>query len=80
MSANLVVVDKETLQLKYDEALNKNRPYINHEFTIEKGKYMELNIGDTKAIVAALPLKECVKIPGIKDGSLFRKNVRQSLG
>lgn len=80
LSANLVVVDKETLQFKYDEALNKNRPYINHEFTIEKGKYMELNIGDTKAIVVALPLKECVKIPGIKDGSLFRKNVRQSLG
>ncbi len=27
-----------------------------------------------------LPLRDCIKIPGIKDGSLFRKNVRQSLG
>ena len=25
-------------------------------------------------------MKECVRIPGIKDGTLFRKNVRQSLG
>lgn len=41
---------------------------------------MSLTIAGTKAIVAAIPLKECIKIPGIKDGSLFRKNVRQSLG
>lgn len=80
LSANLVVVDNETLRFKYNEALNRNRPYINHEFTLEEGKYMELTIDGTKAVVAALPLKDCVKIPGIKDGSLFRKNVRQSLG
>ena len=30
--------------------------------------------------MAALPLMECIKIKGIKDGSLFQKNVRQSLG
>ena len=80
ISANLVVVDNETLKYKYDESLNRNRPYINHEFKLENGKYMELIIDGTKAIIAALPLKSCVKIPGIKDGSLFRKNVRQSLG
>lgn len=80
LSANLVVVDNETLRFKYNEALNRNRPYINHEFNLEEGKYMELTFDGTKAVVAALPLKDCVKIPGIKDGSLFRKNVRQSLG
>ncbi len=80
LQANLVVVDSEMLQFKYDEALNKNRPYINHEFALEDGKYMELTIGNTKACIAAIPLKDCIKIPGIKDGSLFRKNVRQSLG
>lgn len=80
LSANLIVVDNETLCFKYNEALNRNRPYINHEFNLEEGKYMELTIDGTKAVVAALPLKDCVKIPGIKDGSLFRKNVRQSLG
>lgn len=80
LSAGLNIVDNSMLKFKYNEALNKNRPYINHEFALENGKYMEIKIGDTKAIIAALPLKECITIPGIKDGSLFRKNVRQSLG
>lgn len=79
-SANLVLVDNETLKFKYDEAINKNRPYINHEFNIDSSKCMEIMIGGTKAVIAAISLKECIKIPGIKDGSLFRKNVRQSLG
>lgn len=79
-NANLVLVDNETLKFKYDEALNRNRPYINHEFNVESSKCMEVMIGGTKAVIAAIPLKECIKIPGIKDGSLFRKNVRQSLG
>lgn len=79
-SANLVLVDNEALKFKYDEALNKSRPYINHEFNIDTSKCMEIMIGGTKAVIAAIPLKECIRIPGIKDGSLFRKNVRQSLG
>lgn len=80
LQANLSVIDNDTLKFRYDEALNKNRPYINHEFTLEYGKYMELTIGNTKAVIVALSLKDCINIPGIKDGSLFRKNVRQSLG
>lgn len=80
LQANLNVIDNDTLKFRYDEALSKNRPYINHEFTLEEGKYMEITIGNTKAIIVALSLKDCIKIPGIKDGSLFRKNVRQSLG
>ena len=79
-SANLVLVDNETLKFKYDEALNKNRPYINHEFNIDSSKCVNIMIGGTKAVIAAIPLKDCIRIPGIKDGSLFRKNVRQSLG
>lgn len=80
LSANLVLVDNETLTFKYNEAIDKNRPYINHEFVLEHNKYMELDISGTKAVIVAVPLKDCIKIPGIKDGSLFRKNVRQSLG
>lgn len=80
LSASLVLVDGETLKFKYDEAVNRNRPYINHEFVLEENKYMELSMGGIKAVIAAIPLRECIKIPGIKDGSLFRKNVRQSLG
>lgn len=80
LSANLVVVDNDALKFRYDEALNKSRPYINHDFIVDNTKCMEVDISGTKAVIAAIPLKECIKIPGIKDGSLFRKNVRQSLG
>lgn len=80
LSANLVLVDDETLSFKYDEAAQRYRPYINHEFVLEDNKYMEFHMGGTKAVIVAVPLKDCIKIPGIKDGSLFRKNVRQSLG
>ena len=80
LSANLELVDNDTLSFKYDEALNRNRPYINHEFLVDSSKCMELEIGGTKAVVAAIPLKDCINIPGIKDRSLFRKNVRDSLG
>lgn len=80
LNANLVVIDEDTLQTRYDEALNKNRPYINHEFTVNPAQCLEMTLAGTKVIIAAIPLKECVRIPGIKDGTLFRKNVRQSLG
>ncbi len=80
LNAELVLVDKDTLEARYDEAVNANRPYINHEFTLEDGKYIDINIAGTRAVIAAVTLRDCLKIPGIRDGSLFRKNVRQSLG
>src|SRR6266480_4104248 len=43
-------------------------------------KYMYHEVAGTPVLIAAIPLKECVKLPGIKDGTLFQKNVRQSLG
>lgn len=80
LSANLILVDNSTLKFQYEEALNKNRPYINHDFILESDKMMQMSLSGTNVVIAAIPLKECIKIPGIKDGSLFRKNVRQSLG
>lgn len=80
VSASIMLVDAEGLKFRYDEALKRARPYINYDFAVEPGKYMELTIGGTKAVIAAIPLKECIQIPGIRDGALFRRNVRQSLG
>ena len=52
LSANLILVDKETLVFKYNEAINRNRPYINHTFQLEDHKFMELNTvyGDEHSI------------------------------
>ena len=80
LNANFVVVDNEMLKVKYDEALNKTNNYINFTFQLESGKYLEVELNGIRAVLAAIPLKDCVNIPGIKDGRLFRKNVRQSLG
>ena len=80
MNANFIVVDSEMLKFKYDEALNKTNNYINFTFQLEEGKYLELELNGIRAVLAAVPLKDCISIPGMKDGRLFRKNVRQSLG
>ena len=80
LNANISVIDKTSIETKYNQALDIDLPYINYEFTLEENKYLEMTLAGTKVVIAAIPLKECVNIEGIKDGTLFRKNVRQSLG
>lgn len=80
LNASLSLVDNETLKIKYEDSINNTTPYINHTFEVEPDKVVKLSLGDTDIVLAVVPLKECLKIPGIKDGTLFRKNVRQSLG
>ncbi|MBQ6277112.1 MAG: AIPR family protein [Bacteroidales bacterium] len=79
-SADIEVVDLECLGIAYERSMEKDNPCINQEIQLEKGKYLTTDLNSTKVIIAALPLKECIKIQGIKDGTLFQKNVRQSLG
>ena len=78
--ATINLVDREELERRYSYALEVDNPVINHEVALEDGKYLYTDIAGTKIIIAAVPLKECIKIPGINDGTLFQKNVRQSLG
>jgi hypothetical protein len=78
--ATINLVDLNELKRRYDIALDKENPSIKHNFTFETEKFLEMNIGGTQAVLAALQLKDCLNIPGIKDGTLFQKNVRQSLG
>ena len=78
--AEIHVVDSDELQRRYDIALERENPLISHRLELDTGKYMVMEIGGTNCVVAAIPLKDCIKFPGIKDGTLFQKNVRQSLG
>jgi hypothetical protein len=77
---SLTLVDASMLQTRLDEAAQRDLPKINHSLVLEPGKYLSLEIANYKTVLAAVSLAECVKFPGIHDGSLFRKNVRQSLG
>lgn len=78
--ASIHLVDQDELKRRYDLALEQENPIISHSVRLENGKYIQVDVAGTKAVLAAIPLKECLGFPGIKDGTLFRKNVRQSLG
>ena len=78
--AELHVIDPDEMKRRYDIALEEENPLLSHKLRLENDKYMMMQVGGTNCVVAALSLEECLKLPGIKDGTLFQKNVRQSLG
>ena len=79
-NAQFEVVDKQGIEDKYNMVLEQANPSLNHTIVLETGKYLMTDLSNTKVLLAAVPLKECIRMPGIKDGALFQKNVRQSLG
>lgn len=78
--ATIHVIDNDELRRRYEYAIESDNPSINFKLNLSGSKFMFHEIAGTPVIVAALPLKECIRFPGIKDGTLFQKNVRQSLG
>lgn len=78
--ATIHVIDAEELKRRYNYAIETDNPSINYKLQLTGVQYMFHEIAGTPVVIAALPLKECIKLPGIKDGTLFQKNVRQSLG
>lgn len=81
LSATLVLVDQEKLKIKYDLAADKEDPLINYNLRLGDNKnFVSMELAGTKAVIAAIPLKECINMPGIREGTLFQKNVRQTLG
>lgn len=77
---SIQVIDQDEIKRRYDLALETDNPSVNHKIDISNIKHMPIEIAGSKVIIASIPLKETLKIPGIKDGTLFQKNVRQSLG
>lgn len=78
--ATIHVIDGDELRRRYDYAIESDNPSITYKLQLTGSKFMYHEIAGTPVLIAALPLKECIKLPGIKDGTLFQKNVRQSLG
>ncbi|CAA9889592.1 conserved hypothetical protein [Candidatus Methylobacter favarea] len=74
------VIENDELRRRYEYAIESDNPSINYKLNLKDSKFMYHEIAGTPILVAALPLKECINLPGIKDGTLFQKNVRQSLG
>src|SRR5205085_2721365 len=59
---------------------DRENPLLTHTIQLQPGKFLSMELGGTRVTLVALPLKDCLTFPGIKDGTLFQKNVRQSLG
>lgn len=79
-NATITLVDGVELERRYELALEIDNPSINYTLDLSDCKYMAEIIAGTQVVLAAVPLKDCILLPGVKDGSLFQKNVRQSLG
>ncbi len=79
-AATITLVNNNELQRRYEVAIEQENPSIRHVVNLTYSKYVPVTIAGTQSVIAALPLKECLEMPGIIDGTLFQKNVRQSLG
>src|SRR5207248_3051842 len=53
---------------------------IRYTITLDPAKTLSMDLPGARTVIAAVPLRECLNLPGITDGKLFAKNVRQSLG
>ena len=78
--ATITVIDEEELNRRYELSVETDNPSINYSLDLSDCKYFSEIIAGTQVVLAAVPLKDCILFPGVKDGSLFQKNVRQSLG
>jgi hypothetical protein len=79
-ATSITLVDESTLKARWDEAMARELPKLSHTFMLEPGKYLSLEAARFKTVLAAVRLADCLQLPGIRDGVLFRSNVRQSLG
>ncbi|MBV9763840.1 MAG: AIPR family protein [Acidobacteriaceae bacterium] len=79
-AASLHLIDTDILATRLAEAEAQELPSLDHTVSIDPGKTLVTQVANAQTIITVLPLRECLKMPGITDGRLFRKNVRQSLG
>lgn len=78
--ASFHLVDSSVLETRLAEAEARVLPVIKHTLTLDKSKALVMDLPGARTVIAAIPLRDCLSLPGIADGKLFSKNVRQSLG
>lgn len=80
LPATLLLVNEDEIRRRYDIALERENPSLSHALDLRVCQALTVTIAGTQVVIVVVPLSECIKFPGIKDGTLFQKNVRQSLG
>jgi AIPR protein len=79
-TATLTLVDTDLLETRLAEADAHELPSLRHTIKYDPSRTLVTHVANARTVVTLLPLKDCLTFPGITDGRLFRKNVRQSLG
>ncbi len=79
-TAGLHLIDAGALETRLAEAEARTLPALRHTVQLDPAKALMVDLPGARTVVAALPLTECLRFPGIPDGKLFAKNVRQALG
>lgn len=79
-TASLHLVDTAAIETRLAEAEARVLPSIQHTIKLDPAKTFSMDLPGARTVIAAVPLRECLNLPGITDGKLFSKNVRQSLG
>jgi hypothetical protein len=79
-TASLHLIDAPAIETRLAEAEARVLPAIRHTITLDPAKTLSMDLPGARTVIAAVPLRECLNLPGITDGKLFAKNVRQSLG
>ena len=79
-TASLHLVDRAAVETRLAEAEARVLPAIRHTIKLDPAKTFSMDLPGARTVIAAVPLRECLNLPGITDGKLFSKNVRQSLG
>lgn len=80
LSASFHLVNAEVIEARMAEADALELPSLDHSIVVDPANTLATEVDGMTTIITALPLAECLRLPGITDGRLFRKNVRQSLG
>ena len=80
LPATIFVINQDEIRRRYDIALEQENPSLSHVLDLSNCSFMPVKVAGTQAVIAVVPLSECLNFPGIRDGTLFQKNVRQSLG
>lgn len=78
--ASVTLVNSKVIETRLADAEARDLPMLSHRMHIDPKKTIGMELATTRCVITALPLRECLDLPGIIDGRLFRKNVRQSLG
>jgi hypothetical protein len=79
-SAGLTLVDSAMLETRLSEAEQRDLPELTAEIECDPQRCLISEESGVRVVLAMLPIAQCLRLPGISDGKLFRRNVRQSLG